>query len=155
MGFDISCDGVKASPDKVKAVLEWPQPETIRDIRSFLGLASFYRCFVRGFSQIARPLTELTKKEGDLTWGAQQRKAFEQLKMALVTAPVLRLPDFDREFIVITDASQVSVGGILTQDFGNGPQPIAYESKKLNATECRYVVCAAEAYGPSFFCSPL
>ena len=147
LGFDISCDGVKASPDKVKAVLEWPQPETIRDVRSFLGLASFYRRFIRGFSQIARPLTELTKKDGDLTWGAEQRKAFQQLKMALVTAPVLRLPDFDREFIVITDASQVSVGGILTQDFGNGPQPIGYESKKLNATECRYSAYERELLG--------
>ena len=112
LGFEVSSEGVHASPEKVKAVVEWPRPQTVHDVRSFLGLASYYRKFIRGFSQIARPLTDVTKANG-WKWQDEQEQSFIQLKAALATAPVLRLPDFDRQFVVTTDASDVAVGAIL------------------------------------------
>ena len=147
LGFDVGKDGMKPSLSKVKAILDWPTPETVTDIRSFLGLCSFYRKFIRWFSEIAAPLTDLTKKNKPWVWGDQEEKAFNGLKRAMVTAPVLQLPDFEREFTVTTDASRVSVGAILQQDFGSGLQPICYESKKLNPTETRYGAYERELLG--------
>ena len=113
LGFEVSSEVVHASPDKVKAVVEWPPPQTVHDVRSFLGLASYYRKFIRGFSQIARPLTDLTRAGITWDWNDREEQSFLQLKVALATAPVLRLPDFDRQFVVTTDASDVFVGAIL------------------------------------------
>ena len=120
LGFDVGKDGIKPSLSKVKAILDWLMPETVTDVRSFLGLCSFYRKFIRWFSEIAAPMTDLTKKNTPWVWGDQEEKAFNGLKKAMVTAPVLQLPDFEKEFTVTTDASEVSVGAILQQDFGSG-----------------------------------
>ena len=135
LGFDVSAQGVQPSPDKVKAVVEWPTPKTVKDVRSFLGLAGFYRRFIRGFSQKARPMTELTKDKVSWKWESAQEEAFNSLKRSLVTAPVLHMPDFDRLFVLTTDASLVAVGAILEQDFGQGLQPVAFDSRKLTPTE--------------------
>ena len=99
---------------------EWPTPTSVKDVRSFLGLASFYRKFIRHFSEIAAPLTDLTKKGRAEVWSPEvwtekEDAAFTNLKLAMVTAPVLQLPDFDREFTVTTDASEVSVGAICSR----------------------------------------
>ena len=147
LGFDVGADGIKPSLSKIKAVLEWPTPKSVTDVRSFLGLANFYRKFVRWFSEIAAPMTNLTKKDRQFTWTNQEENAFNGLKKALVTAPVLKLPDFEREFTVTTDASEVSVGAILQQNFGEGLQPICYESKKLNPAESRYGAYERELLG--------
>ena len=152
LGFDVGADGVKPSVSKVRAVAEWPTPTSVKDVRSFLGLASFYRKFIRHFSEIAAPLTDLTKKGraevwSPEVWGEKEDTAFTNLKMAMVTAPLLQLPDFDREFTVTTDASEVSVGAILQQDFGKGLQPVCYDSRKLNPTECRYSAYEQELLG--------
>ena len=120
MGFDVGAYGIKPSLSKIRAIAEWPTPECVRDVRSFVGLANFYRKFIRWFSEIASPLTDLTKKDRKFVWGPKEEEAFERLKTALVSAPVLKLPDFEREFTVTTDASEVSVGGILKQNFGQG-----------------------------------
>ena len=146
LGFEIFSEGVHASPDKVKAVVEWPRPQSVHDVRSFLGLASYYRKFIRGFSQIARPLTDVTKADG-WQWSDDQEKSFLQLKAALATAPVLCLPNFDRQFVVTTDASDVAVGAILEQDFGNGLQLVAFASQKLNGAEIRYSAYERELLG--------
>ena len=113
LGFDVGKDGIKPSLSKIKAILNWPTPECVTDVRSFLGLCSFYRKFIRWFSEIAAPLTDLTKKDKPWVWGDQEENAFNGLKRAMVTAPVLQLPDFERKFTVTTDASEVSVGAIL------------------------------------------
>ena len=147
LGFEVSAKGVNASPEKVKAILDWPRPQTVHDIRSFLGLASYYRKFIRGFSQIAKPLTDLTREKVTWCWGDAQGDSFTALKVAMATAPVLRLPDFERQFVVTTDASDVAVGAILEQDFGSGLQPIAFASRKLNATEIRYSAYERELLG--------
>ena len=106
-----------------------------------MGLASFYRKFIRFFSEIAAPLIDLTKKGrvevwSPEVWGVKEDEAFRRLKTAMTTAPVLQLPDFDREFTVTTDASEILVGAILQQNFGKGLQPICYDSRKLNPAEC-------------------
>ena len=148
LGFDISKEGIKPSQSKVQAILEWPTPETPRDVRSFLGLCSFYRRFVRGFSNIAAPLTELTKERRQWQWRQDNEElAFQQLKIAMTTAPVLLFPDFGRQFVLTTDASLVAVGGILQQDQGQGLQPLAYASKKLNNAETRYSAYERELLG--------
>ena len=105
LGFEVSANGINASPEKVKAIVDWPRPQTVHDTRSFLGLASYYCKFIRGFSQIAKPLTDLTREKVTWCWGDAEHGSFTALKVAMATAPVLRLPDFKRQFVVTTDAS--------------------------------------------------
>ena len=147
LGFDVSAQGVQPSPEKVRTVVEWPRPQSVKDIRSFLGLAGFYRRFIKQFSLKARPLTDLTKEKVAWKWGEKEEHAFCDLKRSLVIAPVLRMPDFALSFVVTTDASLVSVGAILEQDFGQGLQPVAYESRKLNPAETRYSAYERELLG--------
>ena len=123
------------SPEKVKAILDWPRPQTVYDICSFLGLALYYRKFIRGFSQIAKLLTDLTREKMTWCWGDVGQNSFMALKVAMATTPILRLPDFEKQFVVTTDASDVAIGAILEQDFGSGLQPVAFASRKLNSTE--------------------
>ena len=131
----------------MKSVVEWPKPQSVHDVRAFLGLASYYRKFIRNFSNIARPLTDLTKKDKDMVWSDVQEQSFNQLKAALASAPVLRLPDFERQFIVTTDASDVALGAVLEQNFGHGLQPVAYASRKLNKAEINYSAYERELLG--------
>ena len=147
LGFEVSPRGIQASPDKVRAIIEWPKPKSVHDVRSFLGLASYYRRFVRGFSEMARPLTAMTRAGVEWEWSTAQHQAFNRLKLALTTAPVLKLPDFERQFVVTTDASDAAVGAILEQDFGNGLQPVAFASRKLNNAEMRYSAYERELLG--------
>ena len=147
LGFEVSPRGVQAYPGKVRAIIDWPRPKGVHDVRSFLGLASYYRRFVRGFSEMARPLTALTRAGVEWEWSTPQHQAFNRLKLALTTAPVLKLPDFERQFVVTTDASDAAVGAILEQDFGNGLQPVAFSSRKLNGAEMRYSAYEKELLG--------
>ena len=147
LGYEVSEKGVHASPEKVKAVVNWPRPQSVHDIRSFLGLASYYRRFIHGFSQIAGPLTELTRSKAKWRWESAQENSFLALKISLATAPVLRLPDFEHQFVVTTDASDVAIGAILQQDVGMGLQPIAFASRKLQQAEVRYSAYERELLG--------
>jgi hypothetical protein len=124
----------------VAAVREWPTPKNVSDIRSFLGTAGYYHKFIKGFSKLAIPLTELTKSNIKFEWTHKQQQAFDAIKRAMVTAPVLVLPDPSLPFVVHTDASGYAVGGVLMQDQGKGLQPIAYLSKKMQDAETRYPV---------------
>ena len=147
LGFDVSAEGIQPSQEKVKAIVEWPKPQSVRDVRGFLGLASFYRRFIKQFSLKARPLTDLTREKTVWQWNDKEENAFNELKKSLVVAPVLRIPKFELTFVVTTDASLVSVGAILEQDFGQGLQPVAYESRKLNPAETRYSAYERELLG--------
>ena len=155
LGFEVGPRGIQASPGKVRAIIDWPRPKSVHDVRSFLGLASYYRRFVRGFSELAKPLTQMTKQGVEWDWSEAQHRAFNRLKLALTTAPVLRLPDFDRQFVVTTDASDAAVGAILEQDFGNGLQPVAFASRKLNGAEIRYSAYERELLRHSVGISPV
>ena len=147
LGFEVSQDGIHASPEKVNAVLDWPRPQSVHDIRSFLGLASYYRKFIKEFSQIAKSLTDLTRDKVTWCWSDAEANSFTALQVATATTPILRLPDFEKQFVVMTDASDVAVGAILEQNFGSGLQPIAFASRKLNATEIRYSAYEREMLG--------
>ena len=93
LGFEVSQDGIHASPEKVKAVLDWPRPQSVHDIRSFLGLASYYRKFIKVFSHLAKPLTDLTQEKITWHWKDAEANSFMALKVAMATAPILSLPD--------------------------------------------------------------
>ncbi len=138
LGHVVSSEGIKVDPNKIAVIKDWPRPKTQKDVRSFLGLAGYFRGFVKDFASVARPLTELTSKTVQWKWTQVQQKAFDSLKHALVTAPVLTTPDFTKPFIVYTDASDKAVGAVLLQDQGDGPQPIAFHSRKLMPAEVNY-----------------
>ena len=113
LGYMISWTGISADPQKVEAVQNFPPPDDLTSLRSFLGLASYYRRFVPGFSTIAGPLYLLLQKNTNFLWGQTQQESFDHLKQLLTCAPVLAFPDFDQEFILETDASGKGLGAIL------------------------------------------
>jgi hypothetical protein len=139
VGHIISKDGIRTDPKKIDAVRKWPKPTTLTDLRSFLGFCNFYRRFVRDYSKIATPLINLTKKT-PWRWTDAQDDAFEQLKTAMTTTPVLAVPRMELPFHITTDASDYAVSAVLEQDQGNSRQPVAYISRKLNPAEIKYPI---------------
>ncbi|GBM89895.1 Retrovirus-related Pol polyprotein from transposon 412 [Araneus ventricosus] len=129
--LDLKTDGVKADPEKTKAVVDWPRPETVHDLRSFLGLCTYYRRFVRNFSAIARLLHKLTEARSNFNWTEECKKSFNSLKQALTKSPVLTYHRTDKEFILDTDASNEGIGAVLSQKIRNEECVIAYFSKSL------------------------
>jgi len=140
LGHRVGQDGVRMMEDKVEAIREWPKPRSVRDVRAFLGTAGYYRKFIRDFSAIAAPLSDLTKDGVSFEWSTSHEAAFVKLKAAIAQGPVLILPDPSLPFVVHTDASGFAVGAVLQQDQGKGLQPIAFLSKKMLDAETRYPV---------------
>lgn len=142
LGFIIEAGkGIRMDPDKVKAILDWETPTTIKGVRSFLGFANFYRRFIKNFSKVVSPLTDLTRKERNFQWTPQADKAFQQLKELFTTAPILMQFDPDRETVLEADSSGWAVGGVLSQYDDNGLlRPCAYFSKKNSPAECNYKI---------------
>ena len=138
--------------DKLRKIREATPPQTKKQVRSFLGLAGYYRKFIPHFSEVAAPLTDLTRKgqPGKVMWGPTQEQAFKTLRDLLTSAPILRLPDLSREFILRTDASDVGVGAVLLQQYEDGVFPVAYASKKLLPRERNYSVIERECLGIVF-----
>lgn len=140
VGHIISRAGIAMEPGKVEAIQKWPKPTNLTELQRFLGLANYYRRFVKGYSRVAAPLTNLaTPKIEGWPWGEQQDEAFAALKHALSTAPVISAPDMSQPFIVTTDASDFAVGAVLSQ-LGPPPRTIAFESHKLNPAQRNYPV---------------
>jgi hypothetical protein len=128
-------------PAKVATVQEWPEPQNVKDVQSFLRFANFYRRFVKGYSQIVAPMTRLTRKDTRFLWSAECSQSFETLKKAFTTAPVLRHFDYERQIIVETDASNYVSAGILSQYDDEGIlHPVAFFSKKHTPAECNYEI---------------
>ena len=129
LDYVVSQDGLSTNPKKVDAVQKFPTPTDLKDLRSFLGLASYYRRFIPHFSAIASPLFALTRKDVNFDWSPDCQQAFDRLKRLLTTAPVMTLPDFEREFLLETDASGLSLGAVLAQKQDDGlVRPIAFAS---------------------------
>jgi hypothetical protein len=143
LGHIVGKDGIQVDPSKVASVRDWPVPANSHDVRCFLGLANYYRRFVQQFSHIASPLTNLLGKRVAFKWSAPQQQAFEALKQALITAPILSAPDFSSPFNITTvsaDASDFAIGAVLTQGDKANLRTIAYLSRKLNPAEVNYPV---------------
>jgi hypothetical protein len=115
LGHIVSAQGIEAQPSKITAVTEWPVPTNLTEVRSFLGLCSYYRRFIQGFAYIATPLHELMKKNVRFHWGSDQQKAFETLKVKLVSAPVLAMPSDQGNYYLDTDSSDFGLGAVLSQ----------------------------------------
>lgn len=142
LGHVCSNTGIMPNPELVKAVQEHPQPRNEKETRSFLGLCNYYRKFVKGFAEIARPLTALTKKDVEFKFNDECVKAFWTLRKKLSSEIVLAYPDFTKEFHVCVDANQYALGGVLEQE----GRPIAYGSRALNAAERRYSTIDRELF---------
>lgn len=137
LGHFVGRNGVRVDPRKVQIVQDWPVPKNVTELRSFLGLTNYFRRFVHAYSAIARPLHALTGDKvvwNKSTWTAECQEAFDLLKRKLTTAPILALPDWDKDFEIICDASKHSVGAILVQD----DRPLAFESRRLTPAEVNY-----------------
>lgn len=152
LGHMVGRKGVRMQDDKVRAVREWPTPSCQKEVEQFLGLAGYYRKFIKDFSKLAAPLSELTgtpgkgkKKAGTASkkpfvWENKQDEAFRRLQAAICVAPVLALPDPRKEFLVQTDASGYATGAVLLQAYPGGNRPIAFLSKKMDKAERNYPV---------------
>lgn len=134
LGHVVSADGIIMDPSKVEAITKWPRPTTVTEIRSFLGLAGYYRRFVEGFSKLALPLTQLMRKGEKFVWTDEREKSFEELKRRLVSTPILTLPSGSGGFQIYSDASKKGLGCVLMQH----EKVIAYASRQLKPYEENY-----------------
>ena len=163
LGHVISAKGITPDPEKIEQLKNYKRPTTIVEIQSFLGLASYYRRFIKNFAEIAHPLIELTKKKKDKLnkklkkmikaevdenvwkWGEAEQEAFETLRECLITPPIVAFPNFDEEFLIFTDASNYGIGAVLSQMQDDKEVVIAYSSRHLNAAERNYSAIEREA----------
>ena len=127
--------------EKVQRVVEWPVPKSVKDMQKFLGLANYYRQFVKDFAKIAKPLHEMTRKETKWSWGEKQQRVFEELKERFMMEPVLITLDLDKEIRVEVDMSDFAMGGVLSMKCEDERwRPVAYISKSLNEAERNYKI---------------
>jgi hypothetical protein len=134
LGHILTTKGIEVDPSKVEAVSKWKQPSNVSEVRSFLGMAGYYCRFIKGFSSIARPMTELLKKDNKFVWTPKCEESFQIIKKKLTTAPVLTLPDIYQSFIILCDASRQGLGCVLMQN----EKVIAYASRLLKPHEQNY-----------------
>ena len=159
LGFVIDSQGIKPDPKKVEAIKSIPPPTCVREVRSFIGMCSYYRRFIPNFSAIAEPIIQLTRKHAHFKWSNVHQKAFEFLKDSLSVVPLLVYPNPNKKYTLYTDASDTCIGACLTQEcdvegadslpgtFGTIiEKPIYYLSHKLNKAQCKYSVIEKEAY---------
>ena len=147
LGFKIGKGKVKTVEAKVKDIVNLPPPTNRKEILRFLGASGYYRRFCKNFSDVAMPLTKLLAKKSKFCWSEKCDEAFNEIKNMLVNAPVLRMPDYSKPFMLYVDASQWGVGGVLMQDHEGVDHPIGYYSKKLLPYQCSYSTIEKEALG--------
>jgi hypothetical protein len=139
LGYIINANGVEMSTRKVKAVRTWETLKNLKDVQRFLGFANFYRRFIKNFSGVAQPITDLTRNKGlDFHWGPTQTVVFQQLKDAFTSTPILKHFDPALEVIIETDASNFAIGCILSQKHNRRLHPVAFHSRKMEPVEKNY-----------------
>ena len=145
LGYIITPEGLKPNPRLTMAVSKFPIPESVSQVRQFLGLTSYYRRFIKQFASIATPLHALTRKDVQFRWSQECQYAFDCLKDKLTCAPVLSYPDFDQPFVLETDASGRGLGAVLSQRSGDGQlRPVAFASRALSSPEKNYCISELE-----------
>ena len=154
LGHVVSAEGISTDPAKIKAIQEWESPKTATQVRSFLGLAQYYRRFVKGFSQIAAPLHEaIIHGQKKIKWGTIQEDAFRALKKALSEPPIMAHPDFSKPFTIDVDASDVGIGAVLSQLHDDSKERVvAYQSYKFKAAERKWSTTEREFFGLVMAC---
>lgn len=138
LGHTLNKEGVRPLRKKVEAIERYPRPQTVRDVRGFLGLNGYYRTRIKNFADLAKPLTQLTKGNQAFIWTDECENSFQQLKQQLMSEPFLVYPDFSRPFYLSTDASRVGLGAILANIIDGEERPICYASRQLNKSEMNY-----------------
>lgn len=144
LGHIVSANGISTDPQKILKIQEWPVPTSVSEVRQFVGLASYYRRFVRNFASVACPLYELTKKNAHFRWTPPCQEAFESLKTLLTSTPILGYPHDSGELILDTDASNVGIGSVLSQVQDGEERVLAYGSRRLSTTEQNYCTTRRE-----------
>ena len=143
LGHIISANGLQMDPSKVEVILHWPHPKNLEELQIFLGMTGYYRKFIRDYAKLAVPMTDQLKAQGKaFNWGKDQQSSFNQLRLALATAPLLAIVDPHQPFVVETDASARAIGAVLLQD----GRPVAFESKKLDSAQQNYSAYERELY---------
>jgi len=141
LGVVIRPNGIEMEAEKVEGVLGWPEPKNVKDVRKFLGLANYYRRFIKDFTRVVRPMNMLMRKDEKWRWGEKQQKAFNKLKQVFTTKLVLAALDLDKEFRVEADASNYATRGILSIKCSDKKwRPVAFISKSLSDTERNYEI---------------
>ena len=143
-GHIISSQGIEVDKEKVKLIVKLPSPTTVKGVRQFLGYAGFYRWFIKDFSKLARPLCELLVKDAKFVWDGQCQRSFEEMKLLLTTAPIVRAPNWQLPFEVMCDASDFAIGVVLGQREYGKPYVIYYASKMLNEAQRNYTTTEKE-----------
>ncbi|GBG71101.1 hypothetical protein CBR_g8400 [Chara braunii] len=146
LGHEISAEGLKPDDAKVASIRDWPRPQSVTEMRSFLGMTGYYRTFVKNYSIVAAPLTDLTRLDTPWKWTDECEAAFRHLKHALTHYEVLKLPDPDKLFIVTTDASQYGIGAVLAQQEGPKLRLVEYMSKKMSSQKLAKSTYEKELY---------
>ena len=141
LGVVLGLEGIKIEEAKVKAVLDWSVPKSVKDIQKFLGLANYYRRFIEGFANVARPLHELTRKNQKWEWGLRQEKLFEALKKRFTIGPILVALNLDKKMRMEVDASDYATGRVLSMECEDSKwKPVAFLSNSLNEIERNYEI---------------
>ena len=141
LGYVVSPEGISMDPKKVQTVLDWKTPGSVRDLQCFLGFANFYRKFIKSYSQVVLPLTELTQKNRPFVWTSSAAKAFDSLKQAFTSAPILVHVDLEKPFIIEADASDFALGSVLSQIAHDEKlHPVAFHSRKFEPAEINYEI---------------
>jgi hypothetical protein len=142
--YIVNSKGLSPDPAKIAAVRDFPIPRTVKEVQSFLGLYSYYRKFVPGFTVLARALSNLTKKAQRFVWGEEQQRSFEALKTVLITPPIVAHPRYELPMEVHCDASQYRIGAVLVQQHEGKERVLAYASRLLSSPEINYSVSEKE-----------